>query len=97
MSAVEFRRLHERLDDLTADIGEVKVDIATVAARCPTCYSAVMGGDGQEGLSDRVVRLETSAVNAGKVNHARRLWLASTTSGLLVGCLLLLARYFLPS
>ncbi len=96
MSTIEFRRLHERLDNLTADIGEVKVIVATIAARCPPCYSAVMGGDGQEGLSDRVVRLETSAVNAGKVNHARRLWLASTTSGLVVGCLLLAARYFFP-
>jgi len=50
-------RIHTRLDELVEAVGEIRKDIAVVAASCRDCRPIVMGNGG-DGIDKRVDRLE---------------------------------------
>jgi len=57
MSSDSEARIHERLDEVVASIGEIKRDVAILAATCVDCRRVVMG-NGNKPIDKRVAILE---------------------------------------
>jgi hypothetical protein len=58
-SSTEAARIHERLNAIADDVGQIKADVRAMRAVCGICQPIIFGGNGRDSIDKRVTRLET--------------------------------------
>lgn len=62
-------RVHERLDDVLAQVSDIAASMKIIASRCENCqgelkkHTATLYGNGQQGLVSRMAAAETGRVD----------------------------------
>ncbi len=91
MTDTEASRIHERMDEIARDMGEVKVSVARMVATFELFQTrvvqlnAVVSGNGEEGHSVRLVRLEESRKYSSRWSAIMSNAVVGVTVGLIVG------------